>query len=133
MYWGKMPFGVRGTSKCQPVPWVVRARGCPPPVAFGSGWAAVCPARGVTDSWQLPAQGDLPVPSSELSLLLVQCVTEPVQLAKQAKPILTAVVLLCSVGSGRPQQALLLLQRRGKEKRMEPLLLWEWAVTLQVC
>lgn len=87
-----MAFGVCGTSKCQHVPWAVRAKGSPPAALFGSGWAAVCPARGVTDSWQLPTEGDLPVPSFVLSLLLVECVTEPVQLAEQAKPNLTAVV-----------------------------------------
>lgn len=35
------------------------------------------------------------MPSFVLSLLLVECVTEPVQLAKQAKPNLTAVVCCC--------------------------------------
>lgn len=42
-------------------PLAVGARGSPPSLLFGSGWAAVCPARGVTDSWQLPAEGDVPV------------------------------------------------------------------------
>lgn len=35
------------------------------------------------------------MPSFVLSLLLVECVTEPVQLAKQAKPNLTAVACCC--------------------------------------
>lgn len=38
---------------------------------------------------------DMPVPSFELTLLLVGCVTKPVQLAKQAEPNLTAVVCCC--------------------------------------
>lgn len=84
-----------------------------------SFWKWLCPASGVTDSWQLPAEGDLPVPS------LVQCATEPVQPAKQAKPNLTAGFAAVLTGSGRPHQELLLVQIRGKEKGMEPLLLWE--------
>lgn len=87
----KITFDVRGISKCQHVPWAARARGSPCSAPFGSCWAAVHPAWGETDGWQLPTQGDLPVPCFVLSLLLVECVTEPVQLAKQAKRNLTAV------------------------------------------
>lgn len=55
---------------------------------------AVQSAEGMTDSWQLPAKG-YAVLSFELTLLLVGCVTKPVQLAKQAEPNLTAVVCYC--------------------------------------
>lgn len=60
----------------------------------------------MTDSWQLPTEGDLPVPCFVLSLLLlVECVTEPVQLAEQAQPHLTAVVVLCELPLEGPSKS----------------------------
>lgn len=126
MYCGKITFDVHGTHKCQHVPWAVSARGSRPSVPFGSGcvscqrcdWQLAAPYRGRSACALLCAQ-----------LPLAECVTEPVQLAKQAEPNLTAGFAAVLTSSGRPQQEVLLVQRRGKEKGMEPLLLWEWAVT----
>lgn len=60
-----------------------------------SGLLCVLPEVWLT-AGSSPTEGDLPVCALlVLSLLLVVCVTEPVQLAKQAKPHLAAVVCCC--------------------------------------
>ena len=72
------------------------------------------------------------MPSFVLSLLLVGCVTEPVQLAKQAKPNLTAVVCCCvKLALEGPSESCCWCKEGGrtlqaaerKEKGMEPLVL----------
>lgn len=98
-------------------------------------WAVCCWLCSLLKVWLTAGsflQRDVPVPSCVLSLLLAGCVTEPVQLAKRAKPHLTAGVC-CHVKlalegpsesccwckeEGRTLQA-----AEGKEKGMEPLVL----------
>lgn len=96
MYCGKVPSDVGGAYRCQHVPWQSE-RGAPHPHCFlgAAGLLCVLPEVWLTAGSSLQREMCLCVPFFVLSLLLGECVTEPVQLAKQAKPHLAAVVCCC--------------------------------------
>lgn len=118
MYCGKITFGVRGTSKCQHVHWAVRARGSPSSPPFGSCWAAVYPARGVTDT----AGSFL---RREICLCLPLCSAcylwnvslSQFSLLNRQNLIWQQWLAAVLTGSRRPQQKLLLVTKKTEGER----------------
>lgn len=139
MYFSKITFDISGTTCLQIGKSGQSEHGAPqssPPLVSGwVEWERWGWLRSLLTLWltagSFPPR-DMPVPSFVLSLLLVGCVTEPVQLAKQAKPTLTAVVCCwAKLALEGPSESRCWLKEEGrtlraaerKEKGMELLVL----------
>lgn len=69
-------------------------------------------------SWQLPTEGDLPVPSFVLSLLLVESMSlSQFSLLNRQNLIWQQWLAAVLTGSGRPQQKLLLVTKKTEGER----------------
>lgn len=141
MDYSKITFDISSTGKCPPCLQSFRSGsqslGLPHPHPLLQVFWPSCLKVWLTAGSFL--QRDLPVPFFMLCLLLVGCVMEPVQLAEQTKPNLTAVACCCVKPAlqGPSQPALVQRRRKGcahthKEGERNGAALWWWEAAFTI-